>query len=117
MCMKYFQNWTKGYRYGVDTNSVHVIIDLHYDLDFEAGCRKPSLGRLLNMVDISVKYNQIPTGDFKILGKIDVTDRHTDGNTDGQCENRIPLQTHWSQIKIITTYCYNFHDMYNRHNK
>ena len=70
MCVKYFQNWTNGYRYGADTNSVHVIIDLHYDLDFEAGCPKPSLGRILNMVDISVKYNHNQTEDFKILGKI-----------------------------------------------
>ena len=48
--------------------STYVIIDLHYDIDFEAGCPIPSLGRFLNMVNVSVKYKHNPTGGFKILG-------------------------------------------------
>ena len=116
MCVILSQLNQELWRYGVETNSVHVIVDLHYDLD--AGCPKPSLGRLLNMVDISVKYNHNQTEDFKILGKIKTsqTDTQMEKKMDNVL-NRISFQTQWPQIKIITTYCYKFHDMYNRHNK
>ena len=65
MCEIFSESDQELWRYEVETNSVHVIIDLHYDLYFEAGCPKPSLGRLLNMVDINAKYNHNQTEDSK----------------------------------------------------